>query len=166
MIKRKKGKRSERKQTPIYRVSLIGVSPDRRRSNDLEECRDSWERSRSKPNSRVLRRSRLAATHENSSIRILWDSVLETKSQANRADMCKDTNSAIHCRCCKQSNWVVETRSAMRTCKRCNHRYEGYPALSRVDNKSQICSECGVEEAMDNFLTGTIVPKEDWPLVD
>lgn len=39
-------------------------------------------------------------------------------------------------------------------CPRCNREYSGYPALSRVDNKTEICSECGVAEAMEDYFKG------------
>jgi hypothetical protein len=37
-----------------------------------------------------------------------------------------------------------------------------YPALSRVDNRSQICSECGVDEALMDFARIPLTPKERW----
>ncbi len=36
----------------------------------------------------------------------------------------------------------------MSTCPRCKKDYTGYPALSRRDNKTDICSDCGTEEAL------------------
>ncbi len=33
-------------------------------------------------------------------------------------------------------------------CPKCGKAYQGYPALSRVDNKTEICPDCGVREAM------------------
>ena len=33
-------------------------------------------------------------------------------------------------------------------CPVCGKKYSGYPALSRVDNKTEICGECGRWEAM------------------
>ena len=49
------------------------------------------------------------------------------------------------------------------TCPRCgggipNDYYRGqYPgAISRVDNETEICSGCGTDEAMEQFMTGTI----------
>jgi hypothetical protein len=40
-----------------------------------------------------------------------------------------------------------EVKRALKTCPRCHKEYIGYPALSRVDNKTPICSDCGREEA-------------------
>ncbi len=51
----------------------------------------------------------------------------------------------------------------MRTCPRCGqNRMTKHPALSRVDNRSQICSECGVEEAMMDFAKIPLTPKDRW----
>lgn len=36
-------------------------------------------------------------------------------------------------------------------CPRCKQAYWDYPALSRRDNKTYICPECGVLEAMEDF---------------
>ena len=33
-------------------------------------------------------------------------------------------------------------------CPRCGEKYTGYPSLSRVDNETDICPECGLIEAM------------------
>lgn len=38
-----------------------------------------------------------------------------------------------------------------RKCPKCSKKYYGYPALSREDNKTEICSECGVLEALRAF---------------
>ncbi len=35
-----------------------------------------------------------------------------------------------------------------RTCPRCDREYVDCPALSRRDNATDICPDCGVEEAM------------------
>ncbi len=35
-----------------------------------------------------------------------------------------------------------------KTCPSCGLVYTGYPALSRKDNETEICSECGQIEAM------------------
>ena len=34
-------------------------------------------------------------------------------------------------------------------CPRCHHYYIGHPALSRKDNKTEICPTCGVEESLE-----------------
>jgi len=40
----------------------------------------------------------------------------------------------------------------MLSCPRCLNDYTGRPALSRRDNRTEICSQCGQEEAMNDFL--------------
>lgn len=37
-------------------------------------------------------------------------------------------------------------------CPICKHEYDGYPSLSRMDNKTTICSECGMKEAIVNYM--------------
>ena len=37
-------------------------------------------------------------------------------------------------------------------CPKCGKYYVGYPALSRKDNKTKICPECGLKEAIVLFL--------------
>ena len=39
-----------------------------------------------------------------------------------------------------------------RTCPICGRQYGEYPALSRVDNKTEICPDCGLDEALACFL--------------
>lgn len=44
-------------------------------------------------------------------------------------------------------------------CPRCGRLYSGYPALSRRDDKTEICPDCGTEEAFEDYLGG---PKRRW----
>lgn len=37
-------------------------------------------------------------------------------------------------------------------CPKCGQLYENHPAISREDNKTEICPDCGVAEAMDAFI--------------
>lgn len=39
----------------------------------------------------------------------------------------------------------------IRTCPRCGKAYYGAPALSRRDNKTPICPDCGTREALDGI---------------
>jgi hypothetical protein len=39
----------------------------------------------------------------------------------------------------------------IKKCPRCKKDYSGFPALSRVDNKTSICSHCGTEEGLDDY---------------
>lgn len=39
-----------------------------------------------------------------------------------------------------------------KVCPKCGEEIVGYPAVSRRDNRTEICSECGQIEAMEDFL--------------
>lgn len=54
-------------------------------------------------------------------------------------------------------------------CPRClgaipNNEFAGmYPgALSRTDNKTEICSDCGVQEALENYHDGQPKSQDSW----
>ena len=48
-----------------------------------------------------------------------------------------------------------------RICPICGREYTDYPALSRRDNITEICSACGVDEALDDFFNNANVNKEE-----
>jgi hypothetical protein len=61
---------------------------------------------------------------------------------------------------------TLERAMSKPLCPRCggfipNNEMPGaYPgALSRLDNKTEICSECGTDEAMEDYMDGHI---KDW----
>ena len=39
-----------------------------------------------------------------------------------------------------------------KTCPRCKNEYTGFSALSRQDNETEICPNCGTLEALDDFF--------------
>ena len=39
----------------------------------------------------------------------------------------------------------------IRFCPKCGKDYNDYPAISRRDNKTEICPTCGVKEAMEDY---------------
>ena len=43
-------------------------------------------------------------------------------------------------------------RVGEKKCPRCKHPVYGYPALSRIDNKIYIYNNCGIEEALRQFI--------------
>lgn len=57
-------------------------------------------------------------------------------------------------------------------CPRCNlslipnnETPGAYPgAISRVDNETEICSGCGMDEAMTVWFEGFLAPIEEWPV--
>ena len=38
-----------------------------------------------------------------------------------------------------------------RICPKCGKTYRGHPAISRVDNETPICPECGTREALESI---------------
>ena len=44
-----------------------------------------------------------------------------------------------------------------RTCPKCGCVYTEVPALSRVDNETLICPDCGIREALDHRAHGGYV---------
>lgn len=47
---------------------------------------------------------------------------------------------------------MVKTKKK-KQCPDCKRSYEGYPALSRKDNKTNICPDCGKNEVLSDFFT-------------
>lgn len=39
-----------------------------------------------------------------------------------------------------------------RVCPKCGRTYSMYPALSRDDNKTEICPDCGTQEALKAMI--------------
>ena len=46
----------------------------------------------------------------------------------------------------------MKARQKRRKCPKCGKYYVGYPALSREDDKTEICPECGTKEAICFYL--------------
>lgn len=42
----------------------------------------------------------------------------------------------------------------MKTCPKCNRKYERLLAVSRTDNKTMICDDCGIMEALYSVPEG------------
>lgn len=40
----------------------------------------------------------------------------------------------------------------LKKCPICNKRYYGQGAISRRDNKTEICNNCGINQAMQDFI--------------
>lgn len=53
--------------------------------------------------------------------------------------------------------FLEELKKPMRICPVCKKAYEGYPALSRTDSKTEICPNCGTLEALAQFMENHIV---------
>lgn len=58
--------------------------------------------------------------------------------------------------------WQLEDLPKALTCKileiqrcpKCKKEFTEYPAISRIDNETEICPECGVREAIEAFNNG------------
>lgn len=48
-------------------------------------------------------------------------------------------------------------------CPKCGQTYIGHPALSRLDNETLICPDCGVREALDSI---GVLPEEQEKIID
>lgn len=52
---------------------------------------------------------------------------------------------------------MKEDITKIRVCPKCGKTYTAPPALSRTDNETLICPDCGTREALDSIS----VPKEE-----
>ena len=48
-----------------------------------------------------------------------------------------------------------------RICPICGREYTDYPALSRRDNITEICPDCGVSEALEDFFNNSNVQDKE-----
>lgn len=48
----------------------------------------------------------------------------------------------------------------MKICPKCSRSFPRLLALSRTDNKTMICDECGIKEALDSLPARTLTPQE------
>ncbi len=48
----------------------------------------------------------------------------------------------------------------MKICPKCGRSFERLLALSRTDNETMICDECGTVEALESFSQGILSPQE------
>lgn len=50
----------------------------------------------------------------------------------------------------KKAKFIVNTEPGqMKTCPKCGKEYQEHPAISREDNKTEICPDCGTLEALE-----------------
>ena len=45
-------------------------------------------------------------------------------------------------------------------CPKCHNPIDGYPAISRFDNSTEICSQCGLKEALHIFINNSKSKRE------
>ena len=46
----------------------------------------------------------------------------------------------------------------IKICPKCGKEYTDYPAISRRDNKTEICSDCSLEEALEDMVKLKFMP--------
>lgn len=44
-------------------------------------------------------------------------------------------------------NKQATNQQQLKSCPECGQEYAGYPSISRKDNRTAICSDCGIQEA-------------------
>ena len=52
----------------------------------------------------------------------------------------------------RKANFIINTKGEpeeMRTCPKCGREYQEHPAISRADNVTEICPDCGTLEALE-----------------
>ena len=86
-----------------------------------------------------------------------WVRSRESSSSDDGMDTCVICQGAVYFSIQKCPHCGVEPKD-IEFCTRCGKHYTGFPALSRVDNKTSICSPCGTEEAMQDFAGETLSP--------
>lgn len=50
-----------------------------------------------------------------------------------------------------RENTMKPNETEIRICPKCNRPYTGHPALSRSDNETPICPDCGIREALESI---------------
>lgn len=58
----------------------------------------------------------------------------------------------------------MKGKANMKKCPKCRRYYHSYPALSRIDNRTYICPECRVREALSLF--GLSAQEQEEILID
>lgn len=48
----------------------------------------------------------------------------------------------------------------MQSCPKCDKKCQKLLAVSREDNKTMICDECGTKEALNSLPAGILTPQE------
>ena len=82
--------------------------------------------------------------------------LFEALHEANEDSFSKNKKSILEMTTSEVIEEEVTEDKSYRMCPRCGRPYSDYPAISRYDNKTEICPDCGVEEAMINYTGGTL----------
>ena len=82
--------------------------------------------------------------------------LFEALHEANEDSFGKNKKSILEMTTSEVIEEEVTEDKSYKMCPRCGRPYSDYPAISRYDNKTEICPDCGVEEAMVNYTGGTL----------
>ena len=56
---------------------------------------------------------------------------------------------------------MKHTDGKKRVCPRCGQAYRGRPAVSRADNETPLCPDCGTREALESIGVGVAEQDSD-----
>ena len=73
-----------------------------------------------------------------------YSSFLADAKRYNDIDLLRDDLDLLH-------ESVTRKIFKIQRCPKCGKEFTEYPALSRVDNETEICPECGVVEAIMSY---------------
>lgn len=59
----------------------------------------------------------------------------------------------------------MKARQKRHKCPKCGKYYVGYPALSREDNKTEVCPVCGIAEAVEAYVSSVDDQADNFYLV-
>lgn len=82
--------------------------------------------------------------------------LFETLHEVNEDRFSKNKKSILEMTALEVIEEETTKDKSYKMCPRCGRPYSGYPAISRYDDKTEICPDCGVEEAMINYTGGTL----------
>ena len=82
--------------------------------------------------------------------------LFETLHEVNEDRFSKNKKSILEMTTSEVIEEEATEDKSYKMCPRCGRPYSDYPAISRYDDKTEICPDCGVEEAMINYTGGTL----------
>ena len=74
-----------------------------------------------------------------------YSSFLTDAKRYNDIDLLRDDLDLLH-------ESVTRKIFEVQRCPKCKKEFTECPALSRIDNETEICPECGINEAMKSYL--------------
>lgn len=89
--------------------------------------------------------------YKNTSNKILWGSKMDVPNFTESVETATlfDSSEIAEKEC---SNIGFGTFKIYPVCPRCHNEYHGHPAISRYDNKTEICGKCGLMEGLWDFF--------------